>query len=141
MKKIYFCGSIRGGRADAELYGRLISRMRDRGFPVLTEHVGSPDVMKLEEEMTERQIWQQDMAWLAEADLVVAECSTPSLGVGYELAYAEKYGKPCHILYRRSVCELSALLTGDPYFSIHPYETEEQAFGIVDAVLGEDRSE
>ena len=38
--KIYFCGSIRGGRQDADLYARLIEHLKTYG-PVLTEHVGS----------------------------------------------------------------------------------------------------
>lgn len=40
---IYFCGSIRGGRQDAELYRRLIEKLKAYG-DVLTEHVGSEDV-------------------------------------------------------------------------------------------------
>ena len=44
--KIYFCGSIRAGRQDADLYARLIKLLQGYGT-VLTEHVGS---LKLEEE-------------------------------------------------------------------------------------------
>ena len=43
MKKIYFAGSIRGGRADAALYARLIAHMNER-HKVLTEHIGSPSL-------------------------------------------------------------------------------------------------
>ena len=38
-KKIYFCGSICGGRQDADLYARLISLLKGYGM-VLTETVG-----------------------------------------------------------------------------------------------------
>lgn len=31
MKKIYFAGSIRGGREDIALYAALIARLRERG--------------------------------------------------------------------------------------------------------------
>ena len=47
MKKIYFCGSIRGGRQDAELYFRMIAKMKER-FAVLTEHIGSPELFGME---------------------------------------------------------------------------------------------
>ena len=40
MKNIYFAGSIRGGRADAELYKRIIKYIQ-REHVVLTEHVGA----------------------------------------------------------------------------------------------------
>ena len=38
MRKIYFAGSIRGGRADAKLYHDLIQEMQKTDI-VLTEHV------------------------------------------------------------------------------------------------------
>ena len=41
--KVYFAGSIRGGRSDAELYGRIISYIKKTDI-VLTEHIGSKDL-------------------------------------------------------------------------------------------------
>ena len=38
-KKIYFAGSIRGGRDDAALYKRMIDYMKRTNI-VLTEHIG-----------------------------------------------------------------------------------------------------
>ena len=134
MMKIYFAGSIRGGRVDADLYRRMIEYMQktDR---VLTEHVGSPHLNLMEQGKRDVEIYDQDTAWLRESDLVIAECTCPSLGVGYELAYAEKFGKPCHIFYDRSKTQLSAMLTGNPYFHIHPYTIEEEIFSILDELL------
>ena len=134
MKKIYFAGSIRGGRIDARLYSRLIEYIQ-RTDTVLTEHIGRPDLNLMEQGKKDADIYNQDTAWLRESDLVIAECSCPSLGVGYELAYAEKIGKPCHIFYDRSKTQLSAMLTGNPYFHIHPYETEEQIYSAIDLIL------
>ena len=137
MKKIYFAGSIRGGRADAALYARLIAHMKER-HKVLTEHIGSPSLFPtVERGMTDEEIYVQDMNWLRESDIVIAECSTPSLGVGYEMAYAEKIGKPVHIFYDSSRGYLSAMLTGNPYFYIHYYSSEEELTALVDAALEE----
>ena len=47
-KKIYFAGSIRGGRVDAALYRRMIAWMRE-GDTVLTEHVGDLSLSPLED--------------------------------------------------------------------------------------------
>lgn len=121
MLKIYFAGSIRGGRADAELYERIIKFLQESNI-VLTEHVG--DLSRSKTEYSDTAIYEQDSAWLKECDLVIAECSTPSLGVGYELAYAEAQGKPVHIFYDSSRTRLSAMLAGDSYFNIHPYKEE-----------------
>ena len=138
MKKIYFAGSIRGGRADEALYARLIAHMKQRHC-VLTEHIGSPlrTMTTIERGMTDEEIYLMDTAWLRKSDLVIAECTTPSLGVGYELAYAEAHGKPVHIFYNPTRCALSAMLTGDSYFHVHPYTDETELLTLVDAVLEE----
>ena len=136
MKKVYFAGSIRGGRADADLYGRVIRHIQKEHI-VLTEHIGDLSLSKLEGvENSDVAIYEQDTAWLREADLVIAECTTPSLGVGYELAYAEKLGKPCHILYNATRTQLSAMLAGNDYFNIYPYYKEEDIYKIIDNILG-----
>ena len=129
--KVYFGGSIRGGRVDAGMYKRLITYIQKTDI-VLTEHVGD---LKLQESGTDREIYAQDTAWLREADLVIAECTCPSLGVGYELAYAEAHGKPCHIFYDRTRSNLSAMLTGNPHFYIYPYEKEEEIYPLLDRIL------
>jgi hypothetical protein len=41
-----------------------------------------------------------DMQWLEASTAVVAECTVPSLGVGYEIAMAHTRGKPILCLYR-----------------------------------------
>ena len=86
-RKIYFAGSIRGGRTDENLYRRMIEYIQ-RTDIVLTEHVGRSD-LSLVEQGRERdaQIYNQDTAWLRESDMLIGECTSPSLGVGYELDY------------------------------------------------------
>lgn len=133
-KKIYFAGSIRGGRIDAGLYGRIIRYMQ-KSAVVLTEHIGSPHLNLMEQGKRDRDIYDQDMGWLRESDVLIGECTCPSLGVGYELGYAEKIGKPCHIFYDRKKTQLSAMLTGNPYFHIHPYENESEIYPLIDEIL------
>ena len=141
--KIYFAGSIRGGRADTALYHRLISYIK-RGHTVLTEHIGNLALSAKEGSVpkslatgadVDRAIYEEDSAWLREADMVIAECTTPSLGVGYEMAYAERFGKPVHIFYDSSRTRLSAMLTGNDYFHIHPYSSEEEIYPELDKIL------
>ncbi|MGN0032411.1 MAG: nucleoside 2-deoxyribosyltransferase [Candidatus Limimorpha sp.] len=134
MKKVYFAGSIRGGRADAALYGRLVKYIQ-RTAIVLTEHVGCSDINILEQGRKDEVIYNQDVTWLRECDVLIAECSCASLGVGYELAYAERYGKECHVFYDKRKTQLSAMLTGNPYFHIYPYEDENDIFPVIDLIL------
>ena len=127
--RIYFAGSIRGGRQDAELYRKVIAALKEK-HQVLTEHVGDLSLSTVEDK-GDKAIYEQDMAWLRESDLVVAECTQVSLGVGYELAYAEAHGKEVHIFYRPKETQLSAMLSGNEYFHIHQYDSEEELLAQV----------
>ena len=134
-KKIYFAGSIRGGRVDADLYRRIIDYIQ-RTDVVLTEHVGNSNLCMTEQgRERDARIYNQDTAWLRESDLLIGECTCPSLGVGYELSYAESHGIPCHIFYDRTKTQLSAMLIGNPYFHIHPYATEDEIYPLLDQIL------
>lgn len=41
--KVYFCGSIRGGRDDVHVYRRIVHALQSYGT-VLTEHVSSAEL-------------------------------------------------------------------------------------------------
>lgn len=144
--KVYFAGSIKGGRADAGLYKRMIQYIQKSDI-VLTEHVGDLSLSKIENHLdaptntsdaiaAASAIYAQDTGWLKESDLVIAECTTPSLGVGYEMAFAEKCGIPVHIFYNSERTKLSAMLLGNSYFHIHPYSDEDEIFPLIDKILG-----
>jgi len=84
-EKIYFAGSIRGGREDVELYFKLIEHLGNYGT-VLTEHVGAKNLDSAgEKNMSDQQIHDRDMDWLSSSTSVVAEVTKTSMGVGYEL--------------------------------------------------------
>jgi nucleoside 2-deoxyribosyltransferase len=121
--KIYFAGAIRGGRNDAALYQQIIMLLSEYG-KVLTEHVGSEDLPPTgESNLSDGDIYARDMTWLAEADVVVAEVTTPSLGVGYEIGQAEAMDKPVLCLHRQgSAWHLSAMLAGNPRLQCETYE-------------------
>ena len=134
-KKVYFAGSIRGGRDDAQLYTDLISYIKTKNAIVLTEHIGDANLLKNEKNLTDKEIYLRDIDWKKESDLIIAECTRPSLGVGYELAFAEKLQKPVNVLFRNKECHLSAMISGDEYFKVFSYETKEEAFKIIDQIL------
>lgn len=98
--KIYFAGSIRGGRDDAAIYSEIINKLKKWG-EVVTEHVADAGLSEWgEADSTDEEIYQRDIAWLSSASAVVAEITQPSLGVGYEIGQAEAQGKPVLCLYR-----------------------------------------
>ncbi|RLC71335.1 MAG: nucleoside 2-deoxyribosyltransferase [Chloroflexi bacterium] len=121
--KTYFAGSIRGGRNDVLLYRRIIALLAEYG-QVLTEHVGDAGLTSVGEGgLSDRAIYERDTAWLAESDVVVAEVTIPSHGVGYEIGRAESLGKPVLCLHRRAAGrQLSAMLAGNPALRCETYE-------------------
>lgn len=126
--KIYFAGSIRAGRNDAAIYEAMITWLRSFG-EVLTEHVGDPALSeKGDDGPGNRYIHDRDMAWLSSCDLVVAEVTTPSLGVGYELGWATALKKPILCLHKTmSVRHLSAMLAGSPRIQTAEYSSLDEA--------------
>lgn len=69
------------------------------------------------------QIYARDIGMINDADVVIAEVSNPSLGVGYELAYAEKVGRPILCLFNKdSGGKLSAMISGNSYNTVTYYE-------------------
>src|SRR3989344_3565629 len=97
--KIYFAVSVRAGRNDAPIYPEIIKLLKKYG-EVLSERNGDPSFHG-EINMTDKEIFDRDMDWLRSADVLVAEVTTPSLGVGYEIAAASNIRKPVLCLYRK----------------------------------------
>ena len=67
-QKVYFAGSIRGGRKDVTLYQEIINHIKQTDL-VLTEHIGNlsqSTTMKTKED--DIQIYQTDMEMLEDCD-------------------------------------------------------------------------
>lgn len=127
--KIYFAGSIRAGREFLENQRQIIDILKEYGF-VLTEHFGIADVESLEygKGKTDREIWLEDVTWIKESNVIVAEISTPSMGVGYEIGYAVSQGKKvlC-LLNSQASTKSSAMLEGSPGVVVKGYSTVQEA--------------
>lgn len=135
---IYFAASIRGGRADIKLYADIVARLKKFG-EVLTEHVADLNLTAYGEEMvTDENIHNRDMAWLLSADLVVAEVTTPSLGVGYEIGRAVEHDIPVICFYRkRKGKRLSAMIAGNKKITIRIYKDTEELLTTMDELLNQ----
>lgn len=139
-KKVYFAGSIRGGRVNATLYKRIIDYI-NKTDNVLTEHIGKANMsLKAQRKEIDVRIYERDTGWLRSCDLLIAECTCPSLGVGYELAYAETHGIPVYIFYNKGKSNVSAMLNGNSYFTVIPYEKEEDIYPALDKILANENT-
>lgn len=121
--KIYFAASIRGGRDDWASYLEIVKHLREYG-EVLTEHIGDAGLSAAGEELDDRYIHDRDLGWLKSADCLVAEVTTPSLGVGYEIGKATEWGKPVLCLYRPTEGRsLSAMIAGSDGLMLKEYQS------------------
>ena len=131
---IYFCGSIRGGRGLAKTYAEMIGMLATYGR-VLTEHLGSDEEIESKDRiMSDKEIHDRDFQWIVESDLLVAEVTIPSLGVGYEFGRAFEMGKPVLCLFRTgSEFTVSAMIAGSDDVEMKYYQNLEEVKESFDA--------
>ncbi|QQR92749.1 MAG: nucleoside 2-deoxyribosyltransferase [Candidatus Iainarchaeum archaeon] len=124
--KIYFARSIRGQRVvDVELLQQSLSALGE----VLSEKFDfSTDASR------DKLIFSTDRRMLESADVVIAEVSNPSLGVGYELGIAESLKKPVLCLALEDLM-VSSMIAGNPYFVVKHYRSIPEAVSLVSDFL------
>jgi len=127
MQKFYFCGSIRGGRELAPLYAQIIHVLQRHGA-VLTEHLGNDRELMIKDSiLSDREIHDRDLQWIMDSDMVIAEVTVPSLGVGYEISQAIHLGKPVLCLFNTgSGKNLSAMIAGCGEVEVFRYDQPEE---------------
>jgi nucleoside 2-deoxyribosyltransferase len=133
---IYFACSITGGRQDEIVYQTLVAAMQESGHQVPTSILASPEVMPLEGLATPEEVYARDTAWIEECDLLVAEVSTPSHGVGYEIGYALALGKRVLCLYRKGG-KVSKMILGNPHshLTVRSYKNSQEAVQLLHLFL------
>jgi hypothetical protein len=121
---IYFAGSISGGRDDVSRYRDIVVALESEGHRVLAGAVTAESIGADGERLESAAIFERDMAWLADVDVLVAEVSKPSTGVGYEIATARyRHDIPVVCLYRPAFTErCSAMVRGDRGIDLIEYE-------------------
>jgi nucleoside 2-deoxyribosyltransferase len=80
------------------------------------------------------------MAWIRACDALIAEVSTPSHGVGYEVAFALSLGKPVLCCYKEGQ-PVSKMITGNSHPNLHlaTYQNVGEAVQAVRAFLTNQR--
>ena len=135
--KIFFAGSIRGGRQLIPTYQYIINFLKSRDYSVISEHVAAEGLEKVEATMTEQEIYEKDANWVEESDCVIADITVPSIGVGYEICHAIKHKKPVLCVYQEGA-NASAMVLGNStgYVTAKPYSDKKQLEEILLEFLG-----
>ncbi|XP_065833444.1 5-hydroxymethyl-dUMP N-hydrolase-like [Oscarella lobularis] len=131
LLQLYFAGSIRAGRQDAQLYYSLVELLKSHG-KIFTEHVADPNLSEAgDAHLDDKFIHDRDLDWLQQSDALIAEVTQPSLGVGYEIGRAVAMNKPVLCLFRPSSGKsLSAMIRGaqdGKSLVVQDYETLDEA--------------
>ncbi len=135
---IFFSCSITGGRDDQHVYQAIIDYLKHSGHTLPTAHLAQENVLDLEASSSAQEIFQRDVDWIWGCDGLIAEVSTPSHGVGYEIAFALSIGKPVLCLHQKNR-RVSKMISGNshPLISVSEYAEEGELFASIDHFLEE----
>ena len=134
---IYFAGAISGGRGDVAHYREIAAALEGDGHRVLAGAVAAEHVGADGERLESQAIFERDMAWIDDADVLVAEVSMPSTGVGYEVATA-RYRRdiPVICLYRPAYTKrCTAMVGGDRQIELIEYDDAAEMLSRLRAAL------
>jgi nucleoside 2-deoxyribosyltransferase len=125
---IYFACSITAGREFEAVYQTIVRALAEDNHIVPTAHLAESGVSAREAIIDPHEVYARDIAWLRTCDVLIAEVSMPSHGVGYEIGFSLGLGKPVLALYQQG-CRVSKMISGnpDPNLSVKSYETSQEA--------------
>lgn len=133
---IYFACSITGGREFESVYQEIVRALVERGHEVPTAHLAESGVGAIEAVISPNDVYERDVNWIRACDVLIAEVSVPSHGVGYEVGFALGIGKPVLALYQAGR-KVSKMISGNPdsKLRVETYDSPENAIHAIVAFL------
>jgi 2'-deoxynucleoside 5'-phosphate N-hydrolase len=102
--QVYLACTVRGDRGAVESLRALVRSLETAGHTVLTKHLLDDNVESAESMLTERRVYERDIEWLDACDILIADASGSSFGVGFEVGYvlgrADRTNQRVLLLYR-----------------------------------------
>lgn len=123
---IYFACSITGGREFEGVYQQIVAALTADGHVIPTSHLVESEVFQNEKALTPEEIYLRDITWIQNCDALVAEVSTPSHGVGYEIGFALNAGKPVFCIHQNDR-RVSKMITGNKAVHVAGYSDTAEA--------------
>ena len=139
--KIYVSGSIYGGTQKIETYKILIENLEKYG-EVLDKQIADINTIANEKYQKDEEIYEDLEQKLYDADIIFAEVSIPSLGVGYELGFADKLNKKIIAIYDQNYTpKVSTMIRGNKRIKLIPYTKIEEITEKLDNLIGDKNEE
>ena len=78
-----------------------------------------------------REVYERDVIWIRKADVLIAEVSAPSHGVGYEIGFALQVGKPVLCIHQEGR-KISKMISGNPHprLTVQAYREPQEAIRL-----------
>lgn len=116
MLKIYFTASTSHNGELIPYYKKLLNHIKKHPVEVLSgDQVVDRNVLIKDKQLTALEIFNREKTLIDEADIMIAELSKPSLGVGAEIVYALNENKPVLAMVRNDYEDkISPILLGNP---------------------------
>ena len=118
--QIYLACTVRGDRSAVAGLRTLVASLERSGHTVLTKHLLDDNVDGAESALTERAVYERDIAWLETCDVLIADGTGSSFGVGFEVGYvlgrSDRTGQQVVLLYRADRRDqISRLIVGNAH--------------------------
>ena len=133
--KIYVSGSMYGGQQKINIYKKIIDKLEEYG-EVLTKQIADPDAIKKEVFQKDEDIYKDLENKLEKADIIIAEVSVPSIGVGYEIGYASKLNKKIIAIYDKNyIDKVTTMIRGNKKIRIISYEDINEIIDNIEEII------
>lgn len=133
--KIYVSGSMYGGQQKIDTYKKLVDKLEEYG-EVLTKQIADPKAIENEKYQKDEDIYNDLENKLENADILIAEVSVPSIGVGYEIGYASKLNKKIVAIYDKNyIDKVTTMIRGNKNIRIIPYENISEILDKIDDIM------
>ena len=135
---IYLACTVRGDRGAVAGLRSLVASLEDAGHTILTKHLLDDNVDGAESALSERAVYERDISWLEACDVLIADASGSSFGVGFEVGYvlgrSDRTDQRVVLLYRAGRRDqISRLIVGNAHARcrVVPYATEAELGAVV----------
>ena len=104
--RVYLACTVRGERGGVAAARVIAARLAAHGHDVMTTHLLDDHADAEEARLSEEAVYRRDIDWLSRCDMLIAEASGSSYGVGFEVGYvlgrAAQTGQRVVLLYDRA---------------------------------------
>jgi hypothetical protein len=129
---IYCAGAIKGDISYQSFYKNIVEYLCETG------HMAYSELNKelfTSGSLTDREIFTRDVQWIKESQLMIAEISGPSLGVGFEISFAlYVLNIPVLACYHFDAGKVSSMITGctSDLLTVKSYTSIEELKVLID---------